>query len=170
MASQTVENYLKALFTLSGERGIVNISDLSKHLAVSKPTANSMIKKLNEQDLVYYEPYKPLSLTPKGRKQAALIIRKHRLTEMYLVDKMGFGWEEVHEIAEQMEHIKSPAFFARMDEMLEYPTIDPHGSPIPDRDGNIEWKSYHKLCECKAGDEVFLAALTHSSTEFLHYL
>lgn len=170
MASQTEENYLKAMFTLSGERGDISLSDLSGMLEVSTPTANSMVKKLSEKGLVNYEKYKPLSLTAKGKKDAALIIRKHRLTEMYLVEKMGFGWEQVHEIAEQMEHIKSPQFFDRMDELMGHPTIDPHGSPIPDKNGRIEWKSYDKLSDCQAGDTVQLAALTNSSDDFLKYL
>jgi DtxR family Mn-dependent transcriptional regulator len=141
MASQTEENYLKALFSLADEKGEISVSELSRILEVSMPTANSMVKNLHEQGLVHYEKYKPLSLTLKGKKEAALIIRKHRLTEMYLVEKMGFGWEKVHEIAEQIEHIKSTAFFDRMDELLGHPTIDPHGSPIPDKHGRVIWKS-----------------------------
>ncbi|MDH4089949.1 MAG: metal-dependent transcriptional regulator [Cyclobacteriaceae bacterium] len=170
MASQAEENYLKALFTLASDSGEIGLSDLSEMLQVSTPTANSMVKNLHQQGLVHYEKYKPISLTSKGKKEASLVIRKHRLTEMYLVEKMGFGWEKVHEIAEQVEHIKSPALFERMDELLGHPKIDPHGSPIPDRNGKIEWKSYHKLSECKPGDSIRLVALTHSSDEFLQYL
>jgi DtxR family transcriptional regulator, Mn-dependent transcriptional regulator len=109
-------------------------------------------------------------LTTKGKKEAALVIRRHRLTEMYLVEKMGFGWETVHEIAEQVEHIKSPIFFDRMDKLLGHPTIDPHGSPIPDKNGKINAKPYQKLSDCKPGDAVKLMALAHSSEEFLKYL
>ncbi len=170
MASQAEENYLKALFTLASDNGEIGLSNLSEMLQVSTPTANSMVKNLHQQGLVHYEKYRPISLTSKGRKEASLVIRKHRLTEMYLVEKMGFGWEKVHEIAEQVEHIKSPALFERMDELLGHPKVDPHGSPIPDRNGKIEWKSYHKLSECKPGDSIRLAALTHSSDEFLEFL
>jgi len=170
MASPTEENYLKALFGLSIETGTITVSDLGERLGVSIPTVNSMVKKLHEKGLVIYAKYKPITLTAKGKKEAALVIRKHRLTEMYLVEKMGFGWEQVHEIAEQMEHINSPMLFNRMDELLEYPTIDPHGSPIPDDKGRVEWKSYEKLSECKGGRSVRLSALTHSSTEFLSLL
>ena len=170
MASQTEENYLKALFILADDNGEISLSDLSNTLQVSTPTANSMVKNLHQQGLLNYEKYKPLSLTSKGKKEAAVVIRKHRLTEMYLVQKMGFGWELVHEIAEQVEHIKSPAFFDRMDELLGHPTVDPHGSPIPDRNGKIQARPYQKLSECKAGDAVKLAALSHSSEEFLKYL
>ncbi len=170
MASPTVENYLKALYTLADEGGEINLSELSVHLGVSKPTANSMVKTLQQEGWVKYEKYKPLKLTSKGRKAAALIIRKHRLTEMYLVELMGFGWEEVHEIAEQVEHIKAPAFFDRMDKLLDFPKVDPHGSPIPDEDGNIVEHHYKKLSECQVGDKVRLVALNHSSREFLEFL
>ncbi|NVK48457.1 MAG: metal-dependent transcriptional regulator [Cyclobacteriaceae bacterium] len=170
MASQTEENYLKALFNLANSEGEINISDLAQQLEVSMPTANSMVKNLQKRGLVDYEKYKPVKLTPVGRKEAALIIRKHRLTEMFLVKKMGFGWEEVHEIAEQVEHIHSPKLFERMDEMMGHPTIDPHGSPIPDRQGRIQNLQLKSLSEAKPGQEVILSALADSSTDFLQYL
>jgi DtxR family Mn-dependent transcriptional regulator len=170
MASSTEENYLKALFNLSNGQGEVNISDLANGLKVSMPTANSMVKSLQKRDWVIYEKYKPVTLTPKGQKEAALIIRKHRLTEMFLVKKMGFGWEEVHEVAEQIEHIHAPKFFERMDEMLGHPTIDPHGSPIPDNQGRMKEFSYTPLSTCKPGQNLQLTALTNSSTEFLEFL
>ena len=170
MASPTVENYLKALYTLADDTGKVNLSDLSAHLGVSKPTVNNMVKTLKQEGWVKYEKYKPIKLTGKGRKAAALVIRKHRLTEMFLVEKMGFGWEEVHEIAEQVEHIKAPAFFDRMDRLMDFPKFDPHGSPIPDKDGNIVDQSHKKLSECQSGDRVRLVALSHSSREFLEFL
>lgn len=170
MNSLVEENYLKALFSLSNEKGEVNVNDLSKRLDIKMPTVTSMMKKLAIKKLVHYESYKPLKLTEKGKKEAALIIRKHRLTEMYLVEKMGFGWEDVHEIAEQVEHIHAPAFFEKMDELLGYPKIDPHGSPIPDKNGKVVWKEYNKLSECKVGDTVKLAAVINTSDEFLEFL
>lgn len=170
MISPTVENYLKALFLLSLEKGEVNITELSNLLQVKLPTANSMIKSLSEQGWVHYEKYKPLSLTPKGKKKAALIVRKHRLTEMYLVEKMGFGWEEVHEIAEQVEHIDSVIFFERMDELLGNPKVDPHGSPIPNKNGEMKQKNYDSLGNCMPNDRVILSALVHSSSDFLKFL
>lgn len=129
-----------------------------------------MMKKLSEKKLVHYESYKPLRLTSKGQKEAGLIIRKHRLTEMFLVQKMGFGWEQVHEIAEQIEHLQSPIFFEKMDILLGHPTIDPHGSPIPDKSGRIEWIRYEKLSHCLAGDTVKLAAVIHTTDDFLKFL
>ena len=133
MNSSIEENYLKALFHLSknGEEEVA-VKDLSERLNIKMPTVNSMMKKLAEKELVHYTSYKPLRLTQKGLIKAALIVRKHRLTEMFLVEKMDFGWEEVHEVAEQIEHIQSPLFFDKMDQMLNYPRFDPHGSPIPD--------------------------------------
>jgi DtxR family Mn-dependent transcriptional regulator len=164
------ENYLKALFNLSNETGVVNVNELSRHLNIKMPTVTSMMKKLSAKKLVHYESYKPLKLTKEGRKQAASIIRKHRLTEMFLVDKMGFGWEQVHDIAEQIEHIQSPVFFEKMDELLGYPKFDPHGSPIPDKEGNMDLKEYHKLSSCKPGEQVILGAVINNSSEFLQFL
>ncbi|MBC7686746.1 MAG: metal-dependent transcriptional regulator [Aquabacterium sp.] len=170
MHSYTEENYLKALFNLANQKGEVSPNELSKRLAIKMPTVNSMMKKLAEKKLVYYESYKPLRLTEKGKKEAGLIIRKHRLTEMFLVQKMDFGWEQVHEIAEQIEHLHSPRFFEKIDEMLRYPTIDPHGSPIPDKTGKIDWVHYEKLSECRPGETVTLAAVIHTTDEFLKFL
>lgn len=164
------ENYLKALFSLSKTTNEVNVNELSKHLEIKMPTVTSMMKKLAAKNLVRYESYKPVSLTKQGQVEAALIIRKHRLTEMYLVEKMGFGWEQVHSIAEQIEHIKSNDFFDKMDEILGHPKLDPHGSPIPDKQGNMEWLEYTKLSECKENDRVKLAAVMNSSNEFLKFL
>ena len=170
MHSYTEENYLKALFNLSAEKGEVTANELSKQLGIKMPTVNSMMKKLAEKKLVNYESYKPLRLTDKGKKEAGLIIRKHRLTEMFLVQQMGFGWEEVHEIAEQIEHLHSPSFFEKMDALLGYPKIDPHGSPIPDKNGKMEWVHYEKLSSCKPGDTVKLAAVIHTTDDFLKFL
>ncbi|MEM9928746.1 MAG: metal-dependent transcriptional regulator [Bacteroidota bacterium] len=170
MSTPTEENYLKALLALSGPAGKVSVSELSKSLGVSTPSANSMVRKLADRGLVKYQKYKPLQLTKAGRKAAALIVRKHRLTEMFLVEKMGFGWEEVHAIAEQIEHVDSPGFFTRMDELMGHPTVDPHGSPIPDVEGNIVTKNRRRLSECGAGETVIVQGLDHHSNEFLHFL
>lgn len=158
------------MLNLAKEKGEVSINELSKHLGIKMPTANSMMKKLAEKDLVVYETYKPLKLTEKGKTTAALILRKHRLTEMFLVHKMGFGWEEVHPIAEQIEHIHSSVFFEKMDELLGYPKFDPHGSPIPDKNGKMEWLSFRALNNCTVGSQVILAAVLDSSEDFLKFL
>ena len=159
------------MLALSRDNDAVTVSELSAELGVSKPSTNSMIKRLHERGLLEYERYRPLRLTEAGRREAALVVRKHRLTEMFLVKKMGFGWEEVHPIAEQIEHIDSPAFFERMDELLGAPDFDPHGSPIPDRHGNlVEDSSRERLSECGTHDVVALCGLEQSSPEFLRYL
>lgn len=170
MISLTEENYLKALLNLGNESGEVNVKELSGVLGTKMPTVTSMMQRLARKKLVHYETYKPPKLTEKGRKEAALIIRKHRLMEMFLVQKMGFGWEEVHQIAEQVEHIHAPAFFEKMDELLGYPKIDPHGSPIPDRNGKMQWRHYSKLSDLKAGTEARLCGIVNSSDDFLRFL
>ena len=170
MHSYTEENYLKALFNLSAEKGEVTVNEVSKELGIKMPTVNSMMKKMADKKLVVYESYKPLRLTEKGKKEAGLIIRKHRLTEMFLVQQMGFGWEEVHEIAEQIEHLQSPIFFEKMDALLGHPKTDPHGSPIPDKSGKMEWLKFEKLSDCKTGDTVKLSAVLQTSDEFLKFL
>jgi DtxR family Mn-dependent transcriptional regulator len=166
----TVENYLKALFTAADANGEVSTTVIAEQLRVSLPTVNAMVKRLHEMGYVEYEKYKPLRITAKCKTEAALIIRKHRLTEMFLVEKMGIGWEAVHEIAEQIEHINSPLFFERMDDLLGHPVIDPHGSPIPDKDGKIHTHSYKIMSECVAGETVELKALKTSSAPLLKYL
>ena len=170
MNSLTEENYLKALFNIANKDGEVNVADLSKSLDLKMPTVTSMVQKLAKKKLVHYESYKPLRLTEKGKREAGLIIRKHRLTEMFLINKMKLGWEDVHDIAEQIEHIQPPVFFEKMDEMLGFPKLDPHGSPIPDRQGKMVWKEYSKLSDCKPGQTVKLAAVINTSSEFLKFL
>lgn len=170
MKSLTEENYLKAIFYLTEEGDTFSINELSKHLNIKMPSANSMMKKFAQKGWIIYESYKPIKLTNLGKKEASLIVRKHRLTEMFLVQKMGFGWEEVHNIAEQLEHIHSDSFFDKMDELLNFPKIDPHGEPIPDKEGNIIKQNLLKLSECKENDEVIFASVTQSSDEFLSFL
>ena len=170
MKSLTEENYLKAIFHLIDEDNCFTINELSKLLNIKMPSVNSMMKKFMQKNWVIYESYKPIKLTDLGKKESALIVRKHRLTEMFLVEKMGFGWEAVHEIAEQLEHIHSEIFFDKIDEFLNYPKVDPHGEPIPDKEGNIIEQNLIKLSECKVYDEVILASVTESSDDFLTYL
>jgi len=161
---------LKALYFLNQKSTNISLSDLAERLKVSKPTVNDMVKKLDKKGWIKYEKYKPLKLTKKGEKTAALVIRKHRLTEMFLSSVMHFGWEEVHDIAEQIEHINSEKFFDRMDELLGFPTVDPHGSPIPDKNGKLVKPKYKKLSELKVGKTGKLCALENSSSEFLTFL
>ncbi len=148
----------------------VTINELSKVLSVKMPSVNNMMKKFAEKGWVIYESYKPLKITVAGKKQAALVVRKHRLTEMFLVEKMNFGWENVHEIAEQLEHIHSETFFDKMDELLNYPKYDPHGEPIPDKEGNIIAQDLKKLSNCKVGESVVFTAVTITDEDFLNFL
>lgn len=170
MYSVVEENYLKALLNLCNADDEVSINDLSKRLNIKMPSVNSMMKRFAEKELVAYESYKPVKLSAKGKKEASMIIRKHRLTEMFLVEKMDFNWEEVHEIAEQIEHIQSPLFFEKMDALLGYPKFDPHGSPIPDKNGKVIKTSYVPLNVCESGKVVTLKAVSDSSEAFLRFL
>ena len=170
MSTQTKENYLKALYHLHQKNDEISLTELGRNLSVSKPSVNDMVKKLHDEGLVIYEKYKPIKLTEQGIVNAAIVIRKHRLSEMFLSQIMGFGWEEVHDIAEELEHIKAVHFFDRMDELLGFPSTDPHGSPIPKKDGEVMKINYKTLAECKAGSSVILRALLDSSTEFLLFL
>lgn len=170
MISLSEENYLKAIFHLMNTDNTVTINELSKVLSVKMPSVNNMMKKFAEKGWVIYESYKPLKITDSGKKQAALVVRKHRLTEMFLVEKMNFGWENVHEIAEQLEHIHSETFFDKMDELLNYPKYDPHGEPIPDKEGNIIAQDLKKLSNCKLGESVVFTAVTITDEDFLNFL
>ena len=170
MITLSEENYLKAIFHLTDEKNQVTVNEISKFLDIKMPSVNSMMKKFAEKKWVIYESYKPLTITKDGIKQAAQVVRKHRLTEMYLVEKMGFGWEQVHEIAEQIEHLKSELFFDKIDELLNYPKVDPHGSPIPDKNGIIIEQYFKKLSECKIGERMIFKAISESTKDFLYYL
>ncbi|ROI03726.1 metal-dependent transcriptional regulator [Kaistella haifensis] len=170
MISLSEENYLKAIFHLMNTDNTVTINELSKVLSVKMPSVNNMMKKFAEKGWVIYESYKPLKITVAGKKQAALVVRKHRLTEMFLVEKMNFGWENVHEIAEQLEHIHSETFFDKIDELLNYPKYDPHGEPIPDKEGNIIAQDLKKLSNCKVGESVVFTAVTITDEDFLNFL
>lgn len=148
----------------------VPVKELSKELSIKMPTVTAMMKKFAEKNWVHYESYKPIRLTDDGKKEAALIVRKHRLTEMFLTEVMGLGWENVHEIAEQIEHIDSSIFFDKMDEMLNFPKLDPHGSPIPDKSGKVQELNFKKLSECKSGEKVVFRAVQNSTNDFLKFL
>lgn len=170
MITLTEENYLKTILVLSTEKGYVPVNVLSQELNIKMPTVNSMMKRLADKELVYFEPYKPIRLTEKGKTEAALIVRRHRLTETFLFEKMGLGWEHVHPIAEQIEHIQSALFFDKMDEMLNFPKTDPHGEPIPTKEGVFLPTSQTRLSGHKAGETVCFTAVNDSSEEFLKFL
>ena len=170
MIFQTKENYLKNIYMIDEEMGVISLSELARRLQVSVPTVNSMVKKLHDDGYVIYEKYQPVKLTDEGKKEAALIVRKHRIIEMFLVEKMNFGWEEVHDIAEQIEHVSSEIFFDRMSEMLDNPSFDPHGSPIPNQNGIITSQEYTRLSDAEKGYIVILRRLKSDNEGLLKYL
>ena len=135
--SASKENYLKAIFHLQQEQTNVSTNALAEALQTKPASVTDMLKKLKGQKLLQYEKYYGVRLTPEGRKVALLIIRKHRLWECFLVEKLQFGWEEVHEIAEELEHISSKKLVDRLEAFLDFPKSDPHGDPIPDINGKI---------------------------------
>src|SRR6187401_478306 len=142
LPSSTVENYLKAIYVgethLVGGQKLVPMGQLAGALGIAPGTATTMVKALAESGLVTYEPYNGVRLTSAGEKLAALVLRRHRLIELFLVQVMGLRWDEVHEDAEQLEHVVSERLVDRMDEMLGRPEVDPHGDPIPDPDGMVK--------------------------------
>jgi DtxR family Mn-dependent transcriptional regulator len=170
MGSLTEENYIKSIYSLSLPEGEVSVSELAKKLMVKLPTVNSMIKKLAVKKIVAYAPYQGIKITEKGKKEALSIIRKHRLAELFLVKIMGLGWEEVHDIAEQLEHVDSERFYNRIDELLNYPKVDPHGEPIPDVNGKITSKNRISLSEASVGAVTKIAAVSNDQKTFLDYL
>lgn len=172
MASTSLkeENYLKSIINLSLRHEHVGVKHISDDLNLKMPSVNAMMKKLAAKGYINYESYKPITLTTNGRLLALSIIRKHRLTEMFLVKIMGLGWEEVHDIAEQLEHIKSPIFFNKMDDILGHPDFDPHGSPIPNSNGQLPELDTRLLAHANPGEKVKIRAVSSSSQEFLIYL
>ena len=165
------ENYLKALYHLSDhDRELVSTTELADRLDTKPSSATDMLQKLHEKSLVAYTKYKGAKLSTKGHLKASQIVRKHRLWEVFLVDKLDFGWEEVHEIAEQLEHIKSPELVERLDEFLGCPTTDPHGDPIPDQKGNMVAVQKSLLADQTEDSSAILMGIKDSDAKFLTYL
>jgi len=171
MFSITEENYLKAIFSLESNSGtVISTNHIAKKLETKASSVTDMIKKLALKNLLVYTKYKGVSLSSQGRKIATSIVRKHRLWETFLVDKLGFNWDEVHDIAEQLEHIQSDKLILKLDSYLEYPQSDPHGDPIPDKDGLIRKENRILLSDAKKGKEYKIIGIKDSSDSFLQYL
>lgn len=170
MGTLTEENYIKTIYSLSFEAGEVTVSELARKLNVKLPTVNSMIKKLAAKKVVSYAPYRGIKITERGKKEALSIIRKHRLAELFLVEVMGLGWEEVHDIAEQLEHVESERFYDRIDEMLGKPKVDPHGEPIPDVNGRIHSNAGMALSQLKEGSSAKIISVSNDEKNFLDHL
>lgn len=170
--SNTIEDYLKAIFHLSsGDGAKVSTKALAEYLEIKAPTVTDMLGKLTEKKFIKYEKYYGVELTKKGRAIAINIIRKHRIWEVFLHDKLQFSWDEVHDIAEQLEHIESVKLTDKLDKYLDYPKHDPHGDPIPTTEGVLpKHTSSLKLHELKAGESALIIGVDDSSSEFLKYL
>ena len=169
--SFTEENYLKSIFFLSrpGTK-TVSTNALAERLQTRAATVTDMLRRLSDKDLIEYKPYKGAQLTEAGQQRAVAILRKHRLWETFLVEKLAFGWEEVHEIAEQLEHIQSTALTERLATFLGHPNYDPHGDPIPNAEGVFPKRANLTLDQVKAGQRLVVKGVKDSSTEFLRYI
>ena len=165
------ENYLKTLFKL-GTRPVKKVNNiaLAKELGLNPATVLEMVRKLAAKKLVKVMPDKSIHLSETGKKKALFIIRKHRLWEVFLTDKLKYGWNEVHDLAEQLEHVESEDMIDRLEAFLDYPAFDPHGDPIPDRNGNIKAKSSVPLSNAINGKNYTVVNLADTSDSFLDYL
>ncbi len=169
--TQTEENYLKSIYSLElSSSKNVSTTLLAKKMKTKASSVTDMIKKLADKDFVDYKKYRGVSLTKGGNTIAVKIVRKHRLWEVFLVNKLAYSWDEVHEIAEQLEHIKSDTLIDKLEEFLEFPTHDPHGDPIPDKEGNIEHHKNIMLSSVKVENSCKIIGVKDSSSEFLKYL
>jgi DtxR family Mn-dependent transcriptional regulator len=171
MYTAAEENYLKAVFKISGkDNRRVSTNDIADELHTKASSVTDMLQKLADKNLIRYEKYKGVSLTTKGRKIAAGVVRKHRLWEVFLVDQLQFRWDEIHDIAEQLEHIQSERLTDRLEEFLGYPKNDPHGDPIPDKDGNIVHHKDVTLSDLDPGESGSIVGVKEHSSDFLQYL
>ena len=173
-ASSTVENYLKAIYlgvgALSYPNRLLPMGHLAAALGVAPGTATTMVKALAESGLAEYEPYTGVALTDAGEKLAALVVRRHRVVELFLVRVMGYRWDEVHDEAEQLEHVVSDRLIDRMDEMLGRPEVDPHGDPIPDPEGVIKPQPAQTLLTCPLHMEVTITRVIDQDKSFLRFI
>jgi DtxR family Mn-dependent transcriptional regulator len=174
LPSSTVENYLKAIFLgesqLVSPQRLVPMGQLATALGVAPGTATTMIKALAEAGLVEYEPYNGVRLLPAGSRLAALVLRRHRLIEQFLVQVLGLRWDEVHEDAEQLEHVVSERLIERIDELLGHPEVDPHGDPIPSREGQLVARQLDTLLTCPLHTPVTVTRVTDQDAMFLRFI
>jgi len=165
------ENYLKAILSLSIQSGeLVSTNEIASEINTSAASVSDMLKKLQEKDLIIYTKYKGVSLNKKGEKIAVNILRKHRLWETFLVRKLDFNWDEVHDVAEQLEHIKSERLMDKLDSFLNFPKFDPHGEVIPTKDGEIPKTDRISLSEIEENNKGTVLGVTLDDSSFLQYL
>jgi len=171
MITLAEENYLKAIFTIFvRENDRVNTNSIAKEINTSPASVSDMIRKLQDKKLINYEKYRGVELSKNGLKLATRIIRKHRLWETFLVNKLNFNWGEVHEVAEQLEHIKSKDLIDKLDEFLNYPKFDPHGEPIPSKEGAMPSSNTTPLNELVCGTIGLVMGVSLDERQFLNYL
>jgi DtxR family transcriptional regulator, Mn-dependent transcriptional regulator len=174
LPSSTVENYLKAIFVgqsaLTGDERLVPMGQVAAALNVTPGTATTMVKALAESGLVAYAPYSGVRLSASGERLAGLVLRRHRLVELFLVNVMGMSWAEVHEEAEQLEHVVSERLIERIDVMLGHPTHDPHGDPIPDPEGSIAATPLDSLMTCPVGTPLRVTRIVDQDPAFLRFI
>jgi DtxR family Mn-dependent transcriptional regulator len=174
LPSSTVENYLKAIYhgqlALVADARLVPMGQVASALGVAPGTATTMVKALAESNLAEYEPYSGVRLTAAGEKLAALVLRRHRLVELFLVQVMGMSWAEVHDEAEQLEHVVSERLIERIDEMLGRPTHDPHGDPIPSAEGMVPTPQLENLLTCPTGTPLKITRIADQDPAFLRFI
>ena len=171
MITLAEENYLKAILSISlNEDGKVSTNAIAKEIGTSAASVSDMLKKLQDKKLIKYEKYKGVELSKTGKSKAINILRKHRLWETFLVSNLGFNWGEVHDVAEQLEHIQSPELIDRLDTFLEYPRFDPHGEPIPTKEGKIPSTNTTPLNDLQSGTKGKVMGVTLDEKAFLDYL
>jgi len=171
MITQTEENYLKAIYKIAEkEKKSVGTNAISAQMKTTAASVTDMIKRLSEKGLVNYQKYKGVNLTSVGNKHATNLIRKHRLWEVFLVDKLNFRWEQVHDIAEQMEHIVSDNLITRLDAFLGHPRFDPHGDPIPNAEGKFTIRVQNLLSDISPNRKVNVLGVKEHDSPFLEYL
>ena len=169
--SFTEENYLKTIFKLSEQTsGNVSTNAIADALQTKASSVTDMIKKLGEKNLLDHTRYQGVSLTEKGREKALGIVRRHRLWEVFLVKNLEIGWEEVHDIAEQLEHTNSEKLYEQLDKFLNFPRYDPHGDPIPDKEGKMQEASEISISDLTAGEEVTVQGIVDHQPDFLQFL
>ncbi len=171
MLTTSEEKYLKAIYKISQKKGIpVATNDLAEELSTSAASVTEMIKKLFEKKFVEYQRYQGTLLTTEGGKLATQLVRRHRLWECFLVEKLSYGWDEVHDLADQLEHIKSDELVNRLEEFLNFPRFDPHGDPIPDRTGRFTIRAQFPLSTLNISDKAEVVGVAIHDSQFLRYL
>jgi len=171
MTTTTEENYLKAIYHLStGRSEAVLTSEIAQMMSTTAASVTDMIKRLSEKNLITYERYKGVRITRKGEKLALSIIRRHRLWEVFLTDILKFQWDEVHEMAEELEHVSSDELVTRLDAYLGYPRFDPHGDPIPDANGKLQASGQHQMVNCEPNRKYIISGVNDHSTAFLQFM